>query len=400
MHQLIATPFLDDGHLILKPGSEQGMRIPVRHYEQLRDLSARHGPIPDWLVNAAVSGWGLRLRDEPVNQAVTVRQHSSYGYGRASWELNLGCNYDCEHCYLDIKRFEGLAWDQRVQLLHILRDAGVVWLQLTGGEPLIDKLFTETYTYAWDLGMMISISTNASRLWKPEILDLLRTRPAYHITISVYGATADSYDRLVRRRGAFDKFHRGLAAASEAGLTMNLNLVVTKTNDTEVDGMIALAEGFGLPYHVFSNMSPTIMGSARSLPAQSMPLLKARRPFTGCNAGHTFFHVDPHGMASICKVGRDPNIDLLAEGVEGLRRLGGIADGLLARTGGCSGCSVQGTCNTCMPLVRLYRQAKSPMERYCQHRESGEVIVNGTDSHSDPTGTGRGRAVPASAAAA
>jgi MoaA/NifB/PqqE/SkfB family radical SAM enzyme len=200
---------------------------------------------------------------------------------------------------------------------------------------------------------MISISTNASRLWKPEILNLLRERPAYHLTISVYGAAADSYDALVRRRGAFDKFHRGLTAANEARLPMNLNLVVTKTNDTEVDGMIDMAEGFGLPYHVFSNMSPTIMGGARSLPAQSMLMLKARKPFTGCNAGHTFFHVDPHGRASICKVGRDPNIDLLAEGVEGLRRLGGIADGLLARQGGCTGCSVQGSCNTCMPLVQL-----------------------------------------------
>jgi hypothetical protein len=47
--------------------------------------------------------------------------------------------------------------------------------------------------------------------------------------------------------------------------------------------------------------------------------------FTGCNAGHTFFHVDPFSEASICKVGRDPNIDLIAEGAEGLRGLGAIA---------------------------------------------------------------------------
>jgi hypothetical protein len=103
--------------------------------------------------------------------------------------------------------------------------------------------------------------------------------------------------------------------------------------------------------------------------------------------------VDPHGKASICKIGRDPNIDLLAEGVEGLRRLGGIADGLLARQGGCSGCSVQGSCGTCMPLVQLYRKAKSPMERYCQHRETGEVIINGTDNHTEQTDSGHGRAL-------
>jgi hypothetical protein len=160
---------------------------------------------------------------------------------------------------------------------------------------------------------------------------------------------------------------------------MVLNLVVTQTNDTEVDAMVAMAEQLDAPHHVFSNMSPTIMGSARSLPTQSIPLLKPRKPFAGCNAGHTFFHVDPNGQASICKVGRDPSIDLLAEGLDGLRRMGGIADGLLARQGGCSGCTVQGTCGTCMPLVQLYRRAKSPLDRYCQHREGGEVIINGTE---------------------
>jgi hypothetical protein len=400
VHKLIAAPFLDEGHLILRPGSEQGMRIPTGHYNELRDVSARNGAVPDWLSAAAGAGWEMDLIGQPLNDAVKVRQPGQLGYGRATWELNLGCNYDCEHCYLGLKQFEGMNWEQRVQMLHVLRDAGVVWLQMTGGEPLIDSLFMDSYAYAWDLGMMISISTNASRLWKPEILDLLRERPAYHITISVYGATAESYDALVRRRGAFDKFHRGIAAGAEAGLPMNFNLLATTTNDTEVDGMMALAEGMGVPYHVFSNMAPTIQGDANPLAVQSIPLIAKRKPFSGCNAGHTFFHVDPHGKASVCKIGRDPNIDLLAEGVEGLRRLGGIADGLLTRQGGCSGCGVQGSCGTCMPLVQLYRKAKSPMERYCQHRETGEVIINDTDTGTAAADGGPGRALAAARAAA
>ena len=56
-------------------------------------------------------------------------------------------------------------------------------------------------------------------------------------------------------------------------------------------------------------MTPTIYGGAESLLAQSVEHLRARKPFTGCNAGHTFFHSDPHGLVSICKVGRDDQID-------------------------------------------------------------------------------------------
>jgi hypothetical protein len=133
--------------------------------------------------------------------------------------------------------------------------------------------------------------------------------------------------------------------------------------------MVAMAERLGVDHHVFSNMAPTIYGGPESLPAQSVEHLRKRQPFTGCNAGHTFFHVDPHGRASICKVGRDPQIPLMDEGLDGLARLGGIADRLLLRQGACTGCTLSGTCGTCMPLVTLYRKAKAPLATYCQHRE-------------------------------
>jgi organic radical activating enzyme len=49
----------------------------------------------------------------------------------------------------------------------------VLWLQITGGEPMIDKLFAATYSLAYEFGMMIEILTNGSRLSNPLMLDLL-----------------------------------------------------------------------------------------------------------------------------------------------------------------------------------------------------------------------------------
>src|SRR5262249_2601394 len=92
-----------------------------------------------------------------------------------------------------------------------------------------------------------------------------------------------------------------------------------------------------------------------------------RQPFAGCGAGHTHFAVDPHGNATICKIGREPAVSLVNEGIDGLGRLGEIADSLMVRTGGCSGCTLSGTCGTCRPLAKLYQDAKAPLERYCQH---------------------------------
>jgi hypothetical protein len=45
---------------------------------------------------------------------------------------------------------------------------------------------------------------------------------------------------------------------------------------------------------------------------------------------------------------------------------------LLRRRGGCTGCALQGTCGTCMPLVQLYRKASAPLALYCQHKQPRE----------------------------
>lgn len=370
MHDLVISPFLTD-YLVLRPGRGNAMKIPERKYLELQSAAVTNGLPPEWFANAVRDTWGIGIGGKPMNDAAIVRSPSALDYGRASYEMNLGCNYDCKHCYLGLKEFAGLDWPDRERLLETMRDAGVLWLQLTGGEPMIDPQFAATYTRAYDLGMMIEVLTNGSRLWNPLMLDLLTSRPPHRMTLSIYGATEDSYDGLTQRRGSYKAFMKGLAAAHEAGLPIELAVVVTTDNAHEADAMRALGERYGTKTSDYTHMSPTIYGGAESLPSQSPDHLTKREPFTGCDAGHTSFHVDPHGKASICKIGRDPNIPLPDEGIDGLRRLGDIADDLLRRQGGCTGCGLQASCVTCMPLVTLYRKAAAPLATYCQHKERG-----------------------------
>jgi molybdenum cofactor biosynthesis enzyme MoaA len=364
-HQLIASPY-PEGHVVVRPGYDGAVRIGTARYAELRD-APDGAPLPSWLTEPVRTVWGIDLTDRATTGTVLVRPETAYGYARASYELNLGCNYDCEHCYLGEKLFAGMDWPGRERLLQVMADAGVLWLQLTGGEPLIDPLFAETHTRAWDMGMMIQISSNGSRLDQPKTLELLTARRPYRLTLSLYGATEESYDGMTRRRGSFRRFIRGLAAAHEAELPMRINIVVSNRNEHEIPQMKAIADRYGIPSFEYTNISPTIHGGGEVLPSQSREMLRKRAPYTGCNAGITHFHADPQGKASICKIGRDTQIDLIAEGTTGLRRLAAAADSLLTRHGGCSGCTLQQTCGTCMPLANLYRQAQAPPEVFCQH---------------------------------
>jgi molybdenum cofactor biosynthesis enzyme MoaA len=375
-HQLIASPY-PDGHLVVSPGREGGIKIGVNKYAELRD-AAPAAPVPGWLAAAARAQWGQDVTGLTFAEAVMVRPETSYGYARASYELNLGCNYDCEHCYLGAKLFDGMEWPGRRRLLDVMAEAGVLWLQLTGGEPLVDVLFPETLAYAYSLGMMIQVSSNGSRLHQSRMIELLTAYRPYRVTLSLYGATEESYDAMTRSRGAFKRFIRGLDAARDAGLAMRINCIVSNRNVHERDAMQALAHRYGIPAFEYTNITPTYHGTGEVLPSQAREVMKRQTPYTGCNAGITHFHADPHGKASICKVGRQEQIDLMTEGAEGLRKLAAIGDRMTTRHGGCTGCALQKTCGTCMPLATLYRQANAPLETYCQHGSSGLISANPT----------------------
>ncbi|MFF4254987.1 radical SAM protein [Streptomyces sp. NPDC001663] len=364
-HELIIAPFLQD-HWILRPGSSAGLKIPAHRYLELRDAAA-HDTMPAWLPDVVRRRWGIDVGDRRPRDILLVRGPSPYGHGRASYEVNNGCNWACPHCVYGDKVHEGLAWEPRERLLHLLRDAGIVWIELGGGECTIDTHFPETYALAYDLGMMVEIQTNGSTLHRPAMLDLLTSRRPYRVTLSVYGATAETFDGFTQRRGAFDKFMRGLVAAHEAGLPLSLSVIITRENAHETDAMRALAHRYASRVREYAHMSPTFAGGAEPLAQQAPEYLQNRTPFTGCDAGHTSLNVNPFGMASVCKVSRDHPIPLLKEGLAGLARLGALADRALQRQNACASCALQKKCTTCMPLVKLYRRAESPLDRYCQH---------------------------------
>src|SRR5215831_4487886 len=129
MHELIACRFMDE-FLLVRPGYRNGVNIGRRRYQELA-TSSQSG-LPTWLLPVVAQAWPELLPPErPAAGWVLVRPLSAYGFSRASYELNLGCNYDCPMCYLGVKQFRGLDWADRVTLLRAMAEAGVLFLQLT-----------------------------------------------------------------------------------------------------------------------------------------------------------------------------------------------------------------------------------------------------------------------------
>ena len=95
MHELIASPFLS-GHVVVRPGKHQGLKLGAGRYRELLTAPPQ-STVPGWLARAARTAWGVALDGQPLDAAVLVRQPSELGYGRATWEINKGCDYGCIH---------------------------------------------------------------------------------------------------------------------------------------------------------------------------------------------------------------------------------------------------------------------------------------------------------------
>lgn len=90
---------------------------------------------------------------------------------------------------------------------------------ITGGEALIDPQFAAAYEYATGLGMMIQVSTNGSQLHKVRMQELFARLRPYRLTVSLYGATGETYDAVTRNRGAIAARMAGLLAPAARGGT-------------------------------------------------------------------------------------------------------------------------------------------------------------------------------------
>ncbi|MBA4078939.1 MAG: hypothetical protein C0508_28170, partial [Cyanobacteria bacterium PR.023] len=217
---LILTPTPSHNYLAYR-GNNTVLKLPDESVEWLNGQRACDGGFSEQFLELFRSNWGLDASEMMVKDAIHFREKSSGEYTDASYEINLACNYNCEHCYLDERKNRKLGVEERAQLLDTMQKAGVVRLHISGGEPLIDKHFAETYMMAQRAGFLLRISSNGYALSNENILNLLKEHPPIRIAVSLYGATAESYEGLTRTApGTFEKFKRSMQAASDAGLNV------------------------------------------------------------------------------------------------------------------------------------------------------------------------------------
>lgn len=193
-----------------------------------------------------------------------------------SLELLPLCNMNCDMCYVrmdssEVEKQGGLhTADEWMNLAEEMADAGVLFLLLTGGEPLLFPDFKRLYLRLKELGMILTINTNGTLIDK-EWADFFHENKPRRINITLYGSDNDAYEKLCHYSGGFDRTVQAIQLLKERKIEVKINGSVTKENWKDVDKIYAIGKKLDAPVHMDTYMLPGI--KERHLPLEQQSRL-------------------------------------------------------------------------------------------------------------------------------
>ncbi|KAA0252757.1 MAG: radical SAM protein [Acidobacteria bacterium] len=235
----------------------------------------------------------------------------------ASLELTYACNWRCVFCYNPRHHDRSpLTTGEWVALLGDLRELGILTVSLTGGEPLAHPGFLEIARAARSRGLAVRVLTNASLVDDTRAEAIAELLPAA-VEVSVHGAVPATHDAATGRPGSFAAMWAGVDRLLSRGVRVTVKTPVTRLDEREVPGMIALVRGRGLPYVLDLSITPrddgdlsplafapTEEGMRAVLSLPEYPALRAardRKPGEpACGVGRIGLAVDPEGNVFPC----------------------------------------------------------------------------------------------------
>lgn len=195
-------------------------------------LPTQYGPLTDELFRCASD------RRQPIS---------------ASFELTTRCNLACRMCAVrhpadDVarraKELPAAAW---LSLANQAVGHGMLFLILTGGEVFLRPDFFEIFEPLTRLGLLIAVRTNGT-LISEAVAERLAQAPPNCTTITLYGATAATYEAVTGVIGSYTHCCAGIESLIKCRVPLELKITITRQNVGELEAMRQMAHNWGVPF--------------------------------------------------------------------------------------------------------------------------------------------------------
>ncbi len=331
--------------------------------------------------------------DEYLEQFITMARQRRIPLS-GSLEITSRCNLKCAHCYLgphgeEADRTE-MSTGRILGLIDEITNSGCLHFLITGGEPLLHDDFPRIYRYAKERGLLVTVFSNGT-LVTDRVVGLFRELPPYEVEITLYGATAPTYERITGVRGSYEKCMRGIRLLVDNKIRLGLKTILMTLNRHELSEMENIAKGFGSRFRFDAAICPGFGGDQTPLDLRVSPEEVVDREFAdderarqwrqfyyvskehvlidelyGCGAGITGFHIDSTGSLRPCLMVHDIGYDLSEIGFfEAWKDL--IARLKEKKAGPdfpCRGCAKINLCGYCPAFFRLENGAEDVHSEY------------------------------------
>jgi len=271
-----------------------------------------------------------QVRDDAssIKQAEDISLVRLKTYARANWQLTSAdielthlCNCRCRFCYLASYENHGLQLEELQRIGSALRNAGVIFTSLTGGELFLRPDAMDVLQLFADLNFMLDIKSNGTLLDSAKIATLAQL-PIFDMQISIYDI-AEGFSATTQRLYPFTRVEDSIKQLVSCQVPLTLSVTVGKHNVDRLDEIhdalkrIADIAIFYSPY-ITPRRSGTDDGIALRLSAKEMqekllPFLQRTGSFSKlepyrdcitcihpCTAGITQVAMDPLGNLYPC----------------------------------------------------------------------------------------------------
>ena len=164
-------------------------------------------------------------------------------------EITGRCNLECVHCYADSSPArplsEGMELEDWMGALDEAAGLGCRRVQFIGGEPTLHPGLPRLIEHARGAKYEeVCVYTNGTHF--TEAVKAAFVAHGASLAFSVYGSSGEVHDRIAQRRGSFEKTHRAIRWAVEAGLAVRAGVVEMAVNAHDMPGTRRMLEEAGV----------------------------------------------------------------------------------------------------------------------------------------------------------
>lgn len=219
----------------------------------------------------------MQIETNTIEKAMLCRASAAQRPITGTLELLPICNMNCDMCYIRLSRTEMekkgrmRTADEWISMGEEMERAGVLFLLLTGGEPLLFPDFRRLYLSLRERGIILTVNTNGTLIDADWAAFFGENKPR-RINITLYGADDRAYEMLCHYPGGFEKTVQGIRLLKERGVDVKINGSVTKSNRNDMEKIYAIGRELGAPVHMDTYMLPGI--HERKLPFEAQSRLE------------------------------------------------------------------------------------------------------------------------------